>query len=353
MVPIINNFPILEFVLYSLAYGIGLRNFVFGVKGTKNYTYLQNYFQGGSGWSAKLGISPQVHFEYQNPNYDDEGSADSTRYNIEEYDISSPILVVQADNLFWADDIKKLYKQAVDSPYPFTVGLTYAKDASQLGVAVLDKKTQRITNFLEKPGAAYKSGGVVSTGIYAIKPEAFKYLKGDFGKDVIPMLTEKGKVGGCVFEHPWYDFGNPKEHLNSVMSLLKEPSPCFGNFLSRVCTEYKNGQVRVWIRGKSSFSLKRAMQIIKRIESGRITVKGSVFIGKDSVIGNGVTLKNCSIGDLSFVGSGCEISKSNVLDARQIGKNSKIKGSFLGRGGSIAEGSKIEKQFLGDGTDIA
>lgn len=353
LVPVINNFPILEFVLYSLTYGADLKNFIFGVKGIKHYTNLQNYFQGGSGWSGKLQINPRVHFEYQNPNYFDTGSADSVRYNIGEYDIKTPVIVCQSDNIFWGKDVQRLYQQALKSPYDITVGLTYVKDASQLGVAVLNEKSHKISQFLEKPGESYRNDGLVSTGNYIIKPKAFDKLKGDFAKNVIAPLVQEGKVGGYVFEHPWHDFGNSQEHLCSVKSLLKEPTPCFENFLSRVCTEYKNGRARVWIRGRSSFSLKRAIELIRKIETGKIVVEGNVFIGKDSVIEDEVTLKDCAIGDLSYVGSGCEIVGSNILDAWQIGKNCRIYDSFFGRGGTIEDGSLVKGQFLGDNSAVA
>jgi NDP-sugar pyrophosphorylase family protein len=348
LVPVINNFPILELVLYALSYGAELKDFIFGVKGTKNYTDLQNYFQGGSGWSAKLQLNPRVHFDYQNPNYTDTGNADSARYNIAAYNIKAPVIVCQSDNLFWGRDVSELYKHSIGSPYDFIVGLTYVDNAGHFGVAKLDKRSHKIAQFIEKPGEALKGGGLVNAGIYVIKPNAFAHLQGDFGKDVIPTLTRKGKVGGYMLEHPWYDFGNPHEHLASVLSLLKEPTPSFENFLSRVCTEYKTGRARVWLRGKSSLSLKRAVAIIRKIEAGKISVAGTVFIGKDSVIENGVALTDCAIGDLAVVGSGCTICRSNILDAWQIGRDCQIYDSFLGRGGVVANDRLIKGQFLGD-----
>ena len=352
LVPIINNFPILELVLYSLAYGANLRNFIFGVKGTKHYTNLQTYFQGGAGWSAKLGINPQAVIEYQNPNYYDTGSADSARYNIETFGINSPVIVAPGDNLFWGEGVKDLYDTALKSPYPFTVGLTYVNNASELGVAELDSGLHKITRFLEKPGESHKSGGLVSTGIYIIKPEVFSMLHDDFGKDVITHLTPQGLVGGHIIKHSWYDFGNPQAHLESMLSLMHTPTPCFENFLARVCNEYKDEKVRLWIRGKSSSALERANKTMEGIRIGKIRVEGNVFIGKDTVIEEGVYLKDCAIGDHSVVESGCEIAGSNILDAWQIGKNCKIYNSFLGRGGTISEGSLVEKQFLGDNSAI-
>ncbi len=352
LVPVINNFPILELILYALTHGAKLRKFIFGVKGANHYINLQNYFQGGSGWSGKLGITPQAHFEYQNPNYSDTGNADSARYNIQEFSIDQPVIICQSDNLFWGEDIKNFSEVALKSSYDFVVALTHVQDGSQLGVAEYNPMSHQITNFLEKPGDAYKNGALVNTGIYFIKPSVFNFLHADFGKHVIPQLTAKGLVGGYIFDHPWYDFGNPQEHLASVLSLLRSPTPCMENFLARVCTQYRNENCKVWVRGRSSFALKQALQTIDKIRDGKIKVEGSVFIGKDSVVEDGVYLRNCSIGDLSFVGGGTEVVESNILDAWQIGKNCKIIGSFLGRGGTVADGSLVERQFLGDNSTI-
>lgn len=350
--PVINNFPILEMVLYALSYGAGLRHYIFGVKGTKHYVNLQSYFQGGSGWSAKLELKPNVHIEYQNPNYNDNGSADSTRYNIEKYGINEPVIVCPGDNLFFGEDIKNMYEQAINSPYDFTVGLTRVQDPSPYGLACIDESDNRITSFVEKPEIACDDGGLVSTGIYIIKPGVFPYLKHDFGKDVVPELTKLGKVGGYVFKKKWYDFGNPPEHLKNVLDLLENPTPCLGNFLSRVCTEYVNSHMRLWVRGRSRFSRARAQEIVAKVQEGKIKIEGNVFIGKDCVIEDGVSLSNCSVGDLSFIKSCSEISHSNILDAWQIGKNVKVSNSFLGRGGSISDNTVLDKQFIGDNSAL-
>lgn len=352
LVPIINNFPILEFVLYSLAYGANLRHFIFGVKGVRNYTFLRDYFQGGSGWSAKLEIEPTAHFEYQNPNYNDTGSADSARYNIHQYEIKNPVIITQADNLFWGIDIRNLFENSMNSPYPFTIGLTKVKDVSQFGVAIVDSKTNKIEKFIEKPKEGFENGGLINTGIYIIKPQAFNKLKDDFGKDTIPQLVEEGLVAGFELKHKWYDFGNPQEHLNSTLSLLRNPTPCFENFLSRICTGFWTDKVRLWVRGKSNFSYKRALEIIDKVRLGKITAKGSVFIGKDCVIEEGVYLQDCALGDISYIEKGCEIINSNILDAWQIGKNCKIYDSFLGRGGVLADGLQLNQKFLGDNSII-
>jgi len=347
LVPLINNFPILELILYSLAYSADLRNFIFGVKGTKHYTNLQNYFQGGSGWSSKLQLEPQAHFEYQNPNYLDNGTADSALYNIKEYNLTTPVIVVQADNLFWGQEISDLYNFALKSKFPFAVGLTHMTEPNNFGVADFDSATKKITKFVEKPLANYAGGALVNTGIYIIKPEVFTYLEYDFGNNVLPKLVAKGLVGGHIFTHRWYDFGNPQEHLASAIDLLRKPSPCFENFLTRVCTIYETSKSRVWVRGRSSFSLARAEEIIARISAGTIKIEGDVFIGKDSVIENGVYLKDCALGDLAFVGERTQIIESNILDAWQIGKNCKITASFFGRGGTVADNVTIAGGFYG------
>ena len=93
--------PMVEFAVADLAQQ-GVKNFVMGVKGYVNYVSLMDYFKDGLGLSTDYGIYPQVHIKYQ-PNFEDVGSADSVRINMEYFDIDGPVIVVQGDNLFDLD----------------------------------------------------------------------------------------------------------------------------------------------------------------------------------------------------------------------------------------------------------
>ncbi len=352
MVPMINNFPILEILLYSLAYSGGLRNFIFGVKGVKHYTNIHNYFQGGYGWGAKLGLTPQVHFEYQYPHYQDNGSADSVLYNIKSNNINDPIIVLPCDNFLRGTDLITAYEAAQKTDYLITVLLTKYNDVSQFGLVDYNKKTHQITNFIEKPSHLAGQPGLINTGAYIIKPEAFKYLEKDFGKDVLTNLTPKGLVGGHVIKHEWYDFGNPEVHLESVLSLMADMPPCLSKFLERICTIIKTKDAIVYARGKGPVSIKNSNRILAQIKSKKIKVKGCVFIGKDCLIEDGSYLENCLIGDLSRIGKDSTISNSNLFDVWEVGEKSLISGTFGGRGCKVGSNSILKNSYIGDDTVI-
>ena len=352
MVPMINNFPILEILLYSMAYEGGLRNFIFGVKGVKHYTNIHNYFQGGFGWGAKLGLKPQVHFEYQYPNYQDTGSADSVLFNVKKYQINEPVIVLPCDNFLSGVDVIDAYKTAINSKYLITVLLTNYEDVSQFGLVNLDKKTGQIVDFVEKPAHLVGVPGLINTGTYIIKPEAFKYLRGDFAKDVLTDLTQKGLVGGHVIKQKWYDFGNPEVHLDSVLELLKNPPRSFDHFLTRICTVIKTKDAHIYVRGKGPVSIKNSQLTLDKIVKKKIKTKGHIFIGKDCVIQNGTCLENCCIGDISRVGKNVTIINSNLLDVWEVGDNVQISNSFGGRGCVIGDNTIIKNSFIGDGSSI-
>lgn len=354
IVPMLNNFPILELTLFSLATAGGLKNFVFGAKGYINYTGIHNYFLGGAGWSAKLDINPRVHFEYQYPHYQDTGNADCILYNVNAFNINDPVIVVPNDNFISGSDVIEAYKNAIQSPYLITVLLTYQPNVTSYGYAIYDEDTNLITQFKEKPKTNPKGGGYVNTGIYIIKPQAFKYLQGDMGKDVLSKVVKKDIIGAHLIKHPWYDFGDPKLHLKSLMQIMQTPPPCIYNFLTRVCTTVTTDNSVVFVRGQSLTSINNTTALIEKIKSNKIKTKGNIFIGKGCQIADGVEIVNSCIGDMSNIGSNVKILNSNVLDVCQIGDDSVIRNSFLGRGCQIGNQNEISASFVGDGvtTDL-
>lgn len=346
VVPLFNNAPITEINILNLARDLGLRDFIFGVKGYQNYLDLYSYYQGGFGWSSKMGIEPQVHFHYQNPNYEDLGGADSVLYNIKKFDINKPIVVFQNDNIFSPSDLSPLIKFSETTDYDISIGLTKVKNPAEYGLVNLTKDVNTITNFSEKMGDNAPKNALVNTGVYIIKPKAFNQLFKEFGWDVLPKFANEKRLGGFLFKQPWLDFGSAKLHQKSFQKILNNNFEYILPYLKR--TSIKINNTNAWVRGRGPQSLILNENIRSLIAKKKIKIKGNIIIGRDCMIGDGVYLESCSIGDMSTIEKGAKISHSNIMDAWQIGQNVKIENSTLGRCGSVADYSQIKNSFLGD-----
>lgn len=346
LVPIFNNVPITEINIFNLARDLGLRNFILGVNGYQNYLDIQLYYQGGYGWSSKMGITPQVHFHYQNPNYEDLGAADSVLYNIKKFDIKKPIIVFQNDNIFSPSDIKLLWQFSLSSNFDFIIGLSRVDNPAEYGLVEFNNKTGRVTSFLEKPKTTNKGKSLINTGVYLIKPEVFDLLNIDFGNITIPKLIKQRRVGGLIFKKPWLDFGSSNLHQSSFQTILNNNFEYLLPFLHRTSKRIKN--TNVWVRGRGPQSLELNINITNAILRKKVAVKGRVLIGRDCMMGENVYLESCSVGDMATINGGTKIIKSNIMDACQIGQGVEIEKSTLGRCVSVADYSKIKNSFLGD-----
>jgi NDP-sugar pyrophosphorylase family protein len=167
------NRPLVEFSLLSLARQ-GIRNFIFGVKGYTNYRDLYDYFESGYGFSVRYNIKPRIHIKYQ-PNINDLGSADSTRINMEYYEVTSPVFAVQGDNVFEIC-VKDLMRFHQEKDALMTIVLREVETVEGLGIADIDKKN-RIRCFVEKPAPKDAPSKLANTGLYILSPEIRKIFK--------------------------------------------------------------------------------------------------------------------------------------------------------------------------------
>jgi NDP-sugar pyrophosphorylase family protein len=90
------------------------------------------------------------------------------------------------------------------------------ENPSDYGVPVMSG--DKITEFLEKPKNLYPPVGgrhsnYISSGLYVLEPEVFKYADWNKGhlmieKDIFPKLAAAGKLAGYKVENGrWFDCG--------------------------------------------------------------------------------------------------------------------------------------------------
>ncbi|MCS7115062.1 MAG: NDP-sugar synthase [Nitrososphaerota archaeon] len=330
------NRPLIEFSLLSLA-SQGIKNFIFGVKGYTNYRDLHDYFESGYGFSARYGISPRVHIKYQ-PNIDDLGSADSARINMEYYNVKNHVFAVQGDNIFEVD-LKEFMEFHREKGAVITIALREVEDVEGFGIADMSKDN-RILKFVEKPTPKEAPSNLANTGLYMVSPEIRKIFKEkgvkqlmkerkrlDFGYDFIPYVISTGRpVYGYVLKGCWYDVGTPKRYLEAMKDMLRGKFSSLRDFGGKI-----EGDLRVWVQGESSESLRRRREIIRKIKQGKIEVEGSVLIGRHCKIGDGVRIVNSCIDNYTRIGNGVVIENSAVMDRTIIRDNAEIKDSIIGR----------------------
>lgn len=345
------NRPLIEVSLLTLATQ-GVKNFIFGVKGYTNYKNIHDYFESGIGFSAKYNITPRVHIKYQ-PNCEDYGSADSTRINIEYYDVKDPVFAVQGDNIFDID-LENFLEFHQNKGAFMTIGLMSVANVTGYGIAVIDKDG-KISRFVEKPQRKDAPSNLSNTGLYVLSPaikEVFKEKKVqemirvnkrlDFGYDLIPYLLETGRpVYGYILKGAWYDVGTPERYLDAMGGILRGRLRSLQDFGGRISED-----ATVWIQGESFESLKRREEIIRKIKERKIELEGSVLIGRHCTISDGARIVDSCIDNYTQIGRNATIENSAVMDRVIIGDHAEIRDSIIGRHSTIKSSSADATKIL-------
>jgi len=345
------NRPLVEFSLLSLA-SQGIRNFIFGVKGYTNYRDLYDYFESGYGFSARYHIKPRIHIKYQ-PNVEDLGSADSARINMEYYDLNNPVFAVQGDNIFDIN-VKNLIDFHKQKCAALTIVLREVDNVEGLGIADIDKDG-RIKRFVEKPLPKDAPSNLANTGLYVLSPEVKKIFKEkavqqmtkeknrlDFGYDFIPYVIQTGHpVYGYTLKGNWFDVGTPKNYLEAMKNLLHGGFPTLSDFGGRL----EEGS-QIWVQGESNDSEKRRMEIIQKIKQKKITIEGSVLIGRHCQIEDGARIVDSCIDNFTRIGKNAVVANSSVMDRVIIGDNAEVYDSIIGRHVAVNSSSHCPTKIM-------
>ncbi|MGC8812361.1 MAG: sugar phosphate nucleotidyltransferase [Candidatus Aenigmatarchaeota archaeon] len=294
----IANQPALERIFENLTFH-GCRNFwIIG-----EYE-LYFYFRRGEGFSKRLGLKPEVLFNYSTE--EDLGNADGTRKLLESQKIDGNVLIIGGDNLTDIN-VQEMLKLHENNNADLTVALAEVKDVSKYGIAKLDG--QRIVDFIEKPGPEKAPSNLGSMFCYLAKAQTLKeFLEKeksytDFGSQVIPKMVKECRVYGYVHKGYWNDIGSPENLLQASLDILDGK---IGKIDERIHPTTKNN-------------------------IGDNVEMENVLIGANVKIGNDVKLKNVCIEDNCVIEDGAEIENSMLYFSARVGEKTKVRKSIIGR----------------------
>ena len=230
------------------------------------------------------------------------------------------------------------------------------EDAHRFGVLVTDDE-DRVTMFQEKPAEPLST--LASMGVYVfdkdllvetleVSESSVERTMLDFGKDIIPMLIERGDVFAYSFKGYWQDVGTLQSYWEANLELLEDlpqlnlydknwvihtrseerpPAKIMeGSYVSRSLVS--NGCII--IRGTVEHSVLSPGVVVRE---GAV-VRDSVIMG-DTVIAEGAVVERCIIDKQARIGPGCRLGAGedipNMLDPRRVntgitlvGKNARI-----------------------------
>jgi NDP-sugar pyrophosphorylase family protein len=197
-----------------------------------------------------------------------------------------------------------------------TIALLRVEDTSQYGVVQLDPQ-HNVVDFQEKPRSGEAISDLANTGIYVLEPEVLDYVPEnrpfDFALDLFPRLLAAGeKLAGYEGDFYWSDIGTLEAYRAAQQDVFA-------------------GKVRINLPGARKPGGLWACPDAQLHPT--VTSTGGVLVGRDAVVGRGVTI----VGHTT-VGSGCWIRPAATL-----------KRSILLPGACVGEGAYLEDCIIGPG----
>ena len=290
--------PILSYVVESLAQN-GIRNIVLVV----GYRKEQVFDYMGSGEQFGVNIT-YVTQERQLGTAHALAQAKAATEN--------EFLVLPGDNLIEANTIAQFVTMV-----PEAVLVKRVDNPLRYGVVTIESGV--VKDIVEKPKEA--KSNIINTGIYAFTKEVFNFIEPELDiPDVLNNMIAQGKpITAQETDGTWLDVAYPWDILSLNATVLR--------------------QIQAKLGGT--------------IETG-VSVKGSVWVGKDTVIRS-----NSYIAGPVVIGDNCDIGPNVcLLPATSIGDNvvvspfSEIKNSVIGNDVSIGSGCVIQDSVIDKGCVI-
>ena len=262
--------------------------------------------------------------------------------NVEEF-LDSTFVVASGDVL--ADvDIKALYDYHREKNAVATMALTKVENATEFGIVGLDEDN-RIIKFKEKPKEEEIFSNLVNAGIYILEPEVIDFIPEDqmfdFSKNVFPLLLENDKpIYGAVISGLWMDIGRPSDVLKATFEVVERNGKEMN--IQDVNTE---GKIIIGegVALEKDVKIKGPCYIGNGIEVGRNSVLEKACIYNNVRIDRGVNIQNSIIMSGSSLGWRCELINSIVSNNCTLEDDVKLKDSVIGEGVTVKKHSVMSE----------
>ncbi len=204
----------------------------------------------------------------------------------------------------------------VPNPLPYGIGLT--------------ESDGRIVRFLEKPSWGEVFSDTINTGIYILERSVLDLIPPkknfDFSKNLFPLLLSRGeRLLGHIADGYWKDVGNLDEYLNVHLDVLHGKA-------SVALEGKKSGGGNVWIGEGTKVDYTADL--------------ADVVLGRNCVVGGGVTMDTVVLGDGCVVEDGAVLQSSVVWPGVTIGKGARITENIVGAEASIGPGAFLAERAV-------
>ncbi len=324
MLPIINK-PMMEHTMMTLK-DLGITEFI--VLLYFKPEIIQDYFGDGSDFGIKVSyVVPDGDF----------GTAGAVK--LAEDLIGDENFIIISGDLVTDFDFQKIFDFHKEKNAKLSITLTSVDNPLEFGVVIANADGQ-IEKFLEKPSWGEVFSDTINTGIYIIEPEILKYIPKnedyDFGKDLFPRLMKEGvELMAGSAEGYWRDVGNPESYRDVYEDIL-------------------NNRVNLKIAGEKTifpdgvlysevpYSLDKSIEIV-----------GTVIIGKNVQLGEGVKLSNVVLGNNVTIGEHSKIRNTVMWNDITVDKNAMLDGCVICNDNVIGKNVTVKAGLiLAEGCEI-
>jgi bifunctional UDP-N-acetylglucosamine pyrophosphorylase/glucosamine-1-phosphate N-acetyltransferase len=309
MLPLVNK-PILEHLLLEMRQA-EIRDFIF-IVGYRD-EQIRNYFEDGANWGVRI--------QYANQRKQ-LGTADALRM-VKDM-VEERFLLANGDIIIGSGDIQRLKEQTGNA-------VSAIELENVAGLGVIESCDGQVVHIYEK--MAEPPSHLANAGLYLFTQDIFeaidntqKSLRGEFEiTDSIRILIENGQSVTCHVIDQWLDISYPWDLLEVNEQIMQSlESKNFGEIEDRVTIK---GSVSI---GKGTV-----------IRSGAYIV-GPVIIGENCDIGPNCFIRaSTAIGDNCHIGAAVEVKNSIVMSGTKIPHLNYVGDSVLGERCNLGAGTKI------------